>query len=123
MARNDFPIAPALVDRYAGAIVNRALQQLMMAGIDVKAGLEAGAIDINKMKEEFQSEAEAEARGSILMQAIAEREGITVTDADLQKRIAEIAAAAGERQEAAHRYRDAGTAGWSAHAAAGTEDA
>jgi trigger factor len=102
VARNSFPIAPALVDRHAGAIVNRALQQLMMAGIDVKAGMEAGAIDVAKMKQEFHSEAEAEARGTILLQSIAEREGIAVSDADIQKRIAEIAAA---RQENAKKLR------------------
>jgi trigger factor len=99
---NEFPIAPALVDRHASAIVNRALQQLMMAGIDVQAGLDAGAIDLAKMKQEFHGEAEAEARGTILLQAIAEREGITVSDADLQKRIGELAAA---RQENAKKLR------------------
>jgi trigger factor len=102
VARNDFAIAPALIDRHAGAIVNRALQQLMLAGIDVKAGLEAGAIDVAKMKLEFRTEAEAEARGTILIQAIAEREGIAASDADLQKRIAEIAAG---RQENAKKLR------------------
>lgn len=102
VARNEFLIAPSLVDRHAGAIVNRALQQLMLAGIDVQAGLEAGAIDIPKMKQEFRSEAEAEARGTILLQAIAEREGVTISDADLQKRIAEIAAS---RQENAKKLR------------------
>lgn len=100
--RNDFPIAPALVDRHQGAIVNQALQQLMMAGLDVRAGIDAGAIDLAKMKEEVKSEAEEEARGQILLQAIAEREGITVSDADLQKRIAELAAA---RQENARKLR------------------
>jgi trigger factor len=102
VGRNAFPIAPALIDRHAGAIVNRALQQLMMAGIDVQAGLEAGAIDVAKMKQEFRTEAEAEARGTILIQSIAEREGITVSDADVQKRIAEIAAG---RQENAKKLR------------------
>jgi trigger factor len=102
VARNEFPIAPALVDRHAGAIVNRALQQLMMAGVDVKAGLEAGALDVKKMKQEFRGEAEAEARGTILLQAIAEREGITVSDADLQKRLAEIAVS---RQENPKKLR------------------
>ena len=48
------------------------------------------------MREELRGEAEEEARGSILIQAIAEREGITVTDADLQKRVAELAAARNE---------------------------
>ena len=102
VARNQFPVGPALIDRYAGSIVNRALQQLMMAGIDVKAGVEAGALDINKMKQDFRGEAEAEARGTILLQAIAEREGVTVSDADLQKRIGELAAA---RQENAKKLR------------------
>ncbi len=102
VARNEFPIAPALIDRHAGAIVNRALQQLMLAGIDVQAGLEAGAIDVARMKGEFRGEAEMEARGTTLIQAIAEREGVTVSDADLQKRIAELAAA---RQENAKKLR------------------
>jgi FKBP-type peptidyl-prolyl cis-trans isomerase (trigger factor) len=44
----------------------------------------------------MQVEAEEEARGAILLQAIAEREGITAGDADLQKRIAELAAARNE---------------------------
>jgi len=102
VARNEFPVGPALVDRHAGAIVNRALQQLMMAGVDIQAGVDAGAIDVNKMKGEFRVEAEAEARATILLQAIAEREGITVSDADLQKRIGELAAA---RQENAKKLR------------------
>ena len=94
--RNEFPVAPALVDRYAQLIVNRAKQQLMMAGIDVES------IDDAKMRQEVRSEAEEEARGAILVQAIAEREGITASDADIQKRVAEIAAA---RQENPKKLR------------------
>ena len=88
--RNEFAVAPALIERYAQLIVNRAKQQLMMAGIDVES------IDDAKMRQEVRSEAEEEARGAILVQAIAEREGITVSDADLQKRVAELAAARNE---------------------------
>jgi trigger factor len=88
--RNEFAIAPALIDRYAQLLVNRAKQQLVMMGIDVDG------IDDAKMRLELRGEAEEEARGSILIQAIAEREGITVSDADLQKRIAELAAARNE---------------------------
>jgi trigger factor len=84
---NEFPVAPALIERYAQAIVNRAKSQLMMMGIDVD-----GADDEN-MRAEARGQAEEEARGAILLQAIAEREGITVGDADVQKRIAELAAA------------------------------
>jgi len=88
--RNEFPVAPALIDRYAQAIVNRAKQQLMMMGVD------AEGVDDAKMRVEMRAEAEEEARGSILIQAIAEREGLTVTDADLQKRIAELAVSRNE---------------------------
>ena len=83
--RNEFPIAPALVDRYAQAIVNRAKSQLMMMGVDVES------VDDGKMRIEVKAEAEEEARGAILLQAIGEREGITASDADVQKRIAELA--------------------------------
>jgi len=88
--RNDFAVAPALIERYAQLLVNRAKQQLMMMGLDVEG------VDDAKMREELRGEAEEEARGSILIQAIAEREGITVTDADVQKRIAELASARNE---------------------------
>ncbi|HEX3901558.1 MAG TPA: trigger factor [Polyangia bacterium] len=88
--RNEFPIAPALVDRYAQAIVNRAKSQLMRMGIDVES------VDDGKMRLEVKTEAEEEARGAILLQAIGEREGITAGDADVQKRIAELAAGRNE---------------------------
>jgi trigger factor len=88
--RNEFAVAPALIDRYAQLLANRAKQQLMMMGIDTEG------MDEVKMREELRGEAEEEARGSILIQAIAEREGITVTDADLQKRVAELAAGRNE---------------------------
>jgi trigger factor len=83
--RNEFPIAPALVDRYAQAIVNRAKSQLMMMGVDVES------VDDGRMRTEVKDEAEEEARGAILLQAIGEREGITASDADVQKRVAELA--------------------------------
>ncbi len=87
--RNDFPVAPALVDRHARLIVNRAKAQLMLLGVDV----ESGAFDEDKMKQDFLDDAAEEAKGTILLQAIAEREGLSVSDADIQKRIAEMAAA------------------------------
>ena len=62
----------------------------MMMGVDVES------VDDAKMRAEVKTEAEEEARGAILLQAIGEREGITAGDADVQKRIAELAAARNE---------------------------
>jgi trigger factor len=98
VGRNPFPVAPALVDRHAEALVSRARAQLMMAGID----FDDGGVDLSRMKDEVRDEAEEQARTSILVQAIAEREGVQVSDADVQKRIAELATA---RQENAKKLR------------------
>jgi trigger factor len=89
---NPFDVAPSLVDRYAEDIVMRTRSQLMMMGIDV----EAGGFNETEMLKEVRPEAEAEAKASILVHAIGEREGIEATEGDVQKRIAEIAAARGE---------------------------
>jgi trigger factor len=94
--RNPFPIAKALVDRFAEGIVERGRMQLAMMGIDAKS------LDAERMKAEFKDEAEHEARASVLLRAIADREGIEVTDADIQKRIAELAAS---RQTSAKKLR------------------
>jgi trigger factor len=94
--RNPFPIAKALVDRFAEGIVERGRMQLAMMGIDGKS------LDTERMKAEFKDEAEQEARASVLLRAIADREGIEVTDADMQKRIAELAAS---RQTSAKKLR------------------
>jgi len=71
----------------------------MMAGIDLDQN---DGFDATRMKEEMKDEAEQEARASILLQAIAEREGVEVGDADLQKRVAELATA---RQENSKKLR------------------
>jgi trigger factor len=96
--RNPFPVAPALVDRHARAMVARARAQLAYMGIDIG---EAG-LDEEKLQGEFAAEAEEAARAAILLSAIAEREGVEVTDADVQKRVAELAAA---RQENVKKVR------------------
>jgi trigger factor len=88
--RNEFAVASALVDRHARAMVQRAKRQLAQAGLDVEQ------MDDNRMLADFRDRAEEEARGNILIQAIAEREGISASEGDVQKRIAEIAAANNE---------------------------
>jgi trigger factor len=89
---NPFPVAPSLVDRYAEDIVIRTKSQLMMIGIDV----EGGAWNDAEMLKEVRPEAEDEAKASILLHAIGEREGVEASEGDVQKRIAEIAAQRGE---------------------------
>jgi len=65
-------------------------------------GLDVESLDVQGMKNEFKDEAEEEARATVLLRAIAEREGVEVTDGDIQKRVAELAAA---RQTSAKKLR------------------
>jgi trigger factor len=90
--RNDFVVAPSLIDRFSQSILMRARAQLAMAGVDMGAG----GFDEAAMRKEFASEAEHEAKSSILLQAIAERESITVDEGDVQKRVVELAKSRGE---------------------------
>ena len=92
VSANTFPVAPSLVDRYAEDMVVRSRQQLMMMGVDV----DHGGFNVETMLKEVRGEAEQEARANILIQAIAEKEGIEASEGDLQKRLAEIAASRNE---------------------------
>ena len=106
---NPFEVAPSLVDRYAEELVYRTKAQLAMMGIDV----EGAAFDPQAMLKEVRPDAEQNARASILVHAIGEREGIEASEGDIQKRIAELASAHGEsskklRAELEHSGRIAG---------------
>ena len=89
---NPFDVAPSLIERYAEGMVMRTKSQLMMMGIDV----EAGGFNETEMLKEVRADAESEAKANILVHTIGEREGILASEGDVQKRIAEIAAARGE---------------------------
>jgi trigger factor len=89
---NPFEVAPSLVDRHAEEIVYRTKAQLAMMGLDV----DGPGFDHAAMLKEVRADAEQSARGNILVHAIGEREGIEASEGDVQKRIAEIAAAQGE---------------------------
>jgi trigger factor len=91
--RNEFPVAPSLIDRHAENIVMRVKAQLMMAGIDLEG---AGRDYDEAMKKEVHAEAEEAARASVLLRAIAEREGVQVDAGDVQKRLVELANSRGE---------------------------
>lgn len=98
VAHNDFPIAKSTVNGYVRAMYERFQRELAAAGID----LESAALDPQRFEREVRADAEREARAGVLLNAIAERENISVGDADVQKKIAELAAA---RQENPKKVR------------------
>lgn len=88
--RNDFPIAPSLVERHLLFAIDQLKAQMAMAGVEMTGPPPA------ELLPEMRADAEREARAQVLLQAIGEREGVEATEADLHKRIAEIAAVRGQ---------------------------
>ena len=103
LKRNAFPVAPALVERHAQLIVQRAKQQLAMRASTSRR------IDDERMRDELREQANDEVRAAFLVDAIAERERIR-SRRRLEKRIAEMAAARDENAEAAARRATEGAA-------------
>jgi trigger factor len=86
VAANEIPVAPALVERGVDAQIERASMSLRMQGIDIaKSG-----IDLNGLREKMREPAIEEVRGQLLLEALAEREKIEISDADIDAKVVEL---------------------------------
>jgi trigger factor len=86
VAANEIPVAPALVERGVDVQIERATMSLRMQGID----LAKSGIDLNGLREKMREPAIEEVRGQLLLEALAEREKIEVSDADVEAKIVEL---------------------------------
>jgi trigger factor len=102
LSKNPFPVAPALVDRQLDALVHRAKIQMMMRGVDPRAAAAAGQLDEQKMRDGLREEANDEVRAAFLVDAIATVEKIEVSDAEFEKKVAELAES---RQKSVPKYK------------------
>ncbi len=94
--RNPFDVPESLVDRYYVQVMNNVLDGVRKGlinpmGIDVIS---------DESKKRYREMAEKQARGDIVLDAIADREDIQATDEDVNKAIEEMASVRGESAEA-----------------------
>jgi trigger factor len=87
LKRNRFVVAPALVERQLDIELQRARLGLAMRGIDWRTA----GVDEQRLRDNLRENANDEVRAAFLIDAIAEKEKIEVSDADLEKRLAEMA--------------------------------
>jgi trigger factor len=87
LKRNSFAVAPALVERQLDNLVHRAKLQMALRGIDPRTA----NLDEQRMRDDLRESANDEVRAAFLIDAIADKEKVEVTDADLEKRLAEMA--------------------------------
>lgn len=92
-------VPAVMIDREVDAMLNDLSRSLYYRGIDTDQYLRASGRTQEDLRQEFRSEAEDRVRGRLVLEAIAAREGITVPAAEIQQRIDELAARAGNQAE------------------------
>jgi trigger factor len=90
--RNPFEVPRAMVERAIDSMLEGALRQMQRSGLDVRnLGL-----DFMRLRDEMRERAVQEVKGTLLFEAIAQKEGIQATDADMDKKIEELATESGQ---------------------------
>jgi trigger factor len=87
LAKNEFEVPPALVERAIDGMIEGAAERFARSGIDIRQ-LE---LDFARMRADLRDQALLQVRGAILLEAIADGEKIDVTEEDLQAEVARIA--------------------------------
>jgi trigger factor len=85
VGRNSIPVVPALVERYLDQSIKL---QMAMLGIDPQTA----GIEQEPLKEHMRQDAEERVKSGILLEAVAKKEKVDVQEADIEKKLAEIAA-------------------------------
>jgi trigger factor len=88
LARNDFEVPPALVDRAVDVMLQGALERFSRQGIDVRnLGL-----DVQRLRADLREQGLLQVKGALLLEAIADAEKIEIGDQDFDQEIARVAA-------------------------------
>jgi trigger factor len=98
--RNAFDVPRAMVERALDMMLDGALRNMMRSGIDVRRL----NLDFEGLRGELRPRAEQEVRGSLLLEAIAQRESIQPTDAEVDARIESMANESGGQAAAVRRH-------------------
>ena len=98
--RNPFPLPKAMVERGLEAMLEGALRSLARGGVDPREL----NLDFDALRAEMRPRAESEVRGALLLEAIAEKEGLKVEPSEVDARIEELAT---ESEQALSQVRKA----------------
>jgi trigger factor len=100
IARNGFPLPKAMVERGLEAMLEGALRSLARGGVDPRTL----NLDFDALRNEMRPRAETEVRGTLLLEAIAEKEGLKVEPSEVEARIEQLAK---ESEQAVSQVRKA----------------
>ncbi len=98
--RNPFEVPKAMVERAIDSMLEGAMRQMARSGLDVRnLGL-----DFMRLRDEMRERAVQEVKGTLLLEAIAQKEGIQAGDEDVEKKIEELATEAGQPVANVRKY-------------------
>ncbi len=86
LAKNEFEVPPALVERAIDGMIEGAAERFARSGIDIRQL----QLDLAKMRADLREQALMQVRGRLLLEAIADQEKLEATDEDLEAEIAHI---------------------------------
>ncbi len=87
LAKNEFEVPPALVERAIDAMIQGAADRFARQGLDFRQM----GLDVSRLRADLREQALLQVKGALLLEAIADREKIEVTDEDVQAEIARTA--------------------------------
>jgi trigger factor len=91
LAKNDFEVPPALVERAIDSMLEGAAQRFARQGLDMRQM----DLDLARLRADMREQALLQVRGALLLEAVADAEKIEPGEADLEAEIARIAAESG----------------------------
>lgn len=98
--RNPFEVPQAMVERALDSMLEGALRQMARSGFDPRRL----NLDFMSIREEMRERALQEVKGTLLFEAVALKEGIQASDADIEKKIAELATESGQPESAVRKF-------------------
>lgn len=87
LAKNEFEVPPAMVERAIDTMIEGAAERFARSGIDISQL----QLDYARMRADLREQALLQVRGRLLLDAIADAEKIEVTEEDVQAEVARLA--------------------------------
>ncbi|HEY6238346.1 MAG TPA: trigger factor [Thermoplasmata archaeon] len=98
-AANDFPLPDVLVERELGTLMGETQQYVVRAGIPWDDYLAQSGKTEESLRQDARPEAERRVKTTLLVEAIAKKEGIVATQEDVEHELAVLAAQYGQPRE------------------------
>ncbi|GAB6099120.1 trigger factor [Halanaerocella petrolearia] len=97
--KSEVNVPETMVENQIDNMLQQFKMQAQQQGLDFDQYLEMTGMSENELREQHREEAQSRAKSNLVLETIAEKEGIEVTEEELDERVAEIAQQQGQDEE------------------------